>query len=602
MPEIIFPEDDPLLGAIPKIADEAISRIDEFYRRHPERKDAGHEPPAPPDDSPPDVSPPPPPPVDLNDLSFRLKRLEKYRIRLPRGYDLMAPQDILAWVEAQEKSEAFQKARDVEAKQAEERQKREPRDPHMALLDMNCTHYGNGCRFIHYFGKDVKYCPPFEWWYIWTPQEGRWKKDEMGVISEMGKETVLRLYGEAESAPTEGRRKEVASWAMKCEKPTAVTQLLESARSDPLITVHFDVFDPNPMELNLKNGWYDFKERKFHPHDRDHFFTMMLPVEYDPEAKCPTWLAFLDRIFRSLPEKEKLIAFLQRAVGYSLTGVTKERAIFLMYGLGSNGKTVFVTTLESLFGDYGTSVSSATFTTAMATNVRNDLARLKGKRFVWASENSTETVLDEELVKRVTGGDTVVCRFLFKEEFEYRPNFKVWWIFNNKPKIRDATDSIWDRIHLIPCEERIPKAEQDKELTAKIRQELPGVLNWALQGYAEYVRLGGLDAPAAVQEATQEYRSEEDLLADFLDEWVEVVEQQTIEGGISSDARCPFPDVWKAWVVYTTTNKEKKYSKKWLGHQIGAKFKTGHTKKSRYVVGIRLKKNPDDYQGAPVNG
>jgi putative DNA primase/helicase len=127
-------------------------------------------------------------------------------------------------------------------------------------------------------------------------------------------------------------------------------------------------------------------------------------------------MAFLNRIFRGQPDREKLIAFLRRAVGYTLTGDTSERSIFLMHGLGANGKTVFISVLESLFGDYGASVSSSTFTTAMATNVRNDLARLKGKQFIWASENSSETVLDEELVKRITGGDTITCRFLFKEE------------------------------------------------------------------------------------------------------------------------------------------------------------------------------------------
>jgi putative DNA primase/helicase len=407
----------------------------------------------------------------------------------------------------------------------------------------------------------------------------------MGTIFELGKETVLRLYGEAQKAPSKERREELATWAIKCEKPSSVNMLLESAKSDPLITVHFSKFDPDPLQLNLKNGWYDFREMQFHPHDKDRFFTMMIPVEYDPVAACPMWEAFLERIFRGHDEKENLIEFLQRAVGYTLTGETVERAVFLMHGLGANGKTVFVGVLESLFGDYGASVSSTTFTTAMATNVRNDLARLKGKRFIWASENASETVLDEELVKRITGGDTITCRFLFKEEFEYRPNFKVWWVFNHKPKIKDSTDSIWDRIHLIPCEEKIPKEEQDKYLGEKLKTELPGILNWALEGYKKYRLQGKLNPPRPVVEATRDYRQSEDVLADFLEATFDVIQT----GETLADVRMPFARIWELWKDFTTTNNERQRSKQWLGRRLEERFTKYHTSTEKGYVGLHVK-------------
>jgi len=459
--------------------------------------------------------------------------------------------------------------------------------------DINCTHAGNGERFILWFGNKVRYCPPFEWWFIWNEKEGRWARDEMGQIFENGKSVIKYLYIEAANAPNKDRRQEIAKWAILCEKPGAVTQLLESARTDPEIAVGIDLFDSDPLHLNLLNGWVDLQTMELHPHSKKKFFTMMIPVSYDPTATCPKWIAFLKRIYKSNPEKDKIIDFLQRAIGYTLTGDTSERAIFLMHGLGANGKTVFIRVLEALFGDYGTSVSSSTFTTAMATNVRNDLARLKGKRFVWASENSTETTLDAENIKRWTGGDTVVCRFLFKEEFTYRPNFKIWWIFNHKPKIKDATDSIWDRINLIPCDERIPKDEQDKRLSDKLLTELPGILNWALDGW-KLVAVNGLQPPAAVKEATKEYRVSEDFIADFLDEYFEMVSQEEIDKcSINEDIRLPFKSIWAVWVEYTKQNNfAKTPSKQFLGRRLEERpgLKKYHISTEKGYIGLRFKR------------
>jgi len=364
--------------------------------------------------------------------------------------------------------------------------------------------------------------------------------------------------------------------------------MLEVARSTPDLVIMPDTLDPDPMLINLKTGYYSFKDHRVHPHDKKHFFSMMVPVGYDGAAACPMWRAFLDRMFKGKPDKDALIDFLQRAVGYTLTGDTSERVVFLMHGTGANGKTVFIRVMESLFGDYGAAVSSSTFTTAMSTNVRNDLARLRGKRFVWASENSSDTTLDEEMVKRVSGGDTITCRFLFKEEFEYRPAFKIWWIFNHKPKIQDSTDSIWDRIHLIPCEERIPPEEQDKHLVEKLLNELPGIFNWAIDGYFKYSHDGGLRPPAAVKEATQEYRNAEDVLADFLSECFDTVHQQNIDG-LMADDRMPFKVLWQIWVEWAGKNGQKIYSKQWMGRQLDSRFKKYRTTKEKGYLGLKVK-------------
>ncbi len=480
------------------------------------------------------------------------------------------------------------------AKQLKEENERKEHENRILLnkLDgLNCTHFGNADRFIARYDEMIRYCPPFEWWFLWKPDEGRWEKDERGSVAELGKSVVLKIYEEASKAPTEDRRKALAAWAIRCETPGSVNQMLEVANSNPKIVVMPDQFDQNPYLINLQNGYFDLQQWRFFPHDKTRFFSMILPFKYDLSASCPKWLAFLDRIFRSSPDKENIIEFLQRAIGYTLTGDTTERAIFLMHGLGANGKTVFIRVLEALFGEYGASVSSVTFTTAMSTNVRNDLARLKGKRFVWASENSSDTVLDEENIKRWTGGDTVVCRFLFKEEFTYRPNFKIWWIFNHKPKIKDATDSIWDRINLVPCEERIPQDEQDKTLTEKLIKELPGIFNWALEGYKK-VRNDGLHPPTSVRRATVEYRNEEDALHDFLGEYFVIQDNETLL--VSDDWRTSFKeiyDLYKGWSV--DQGYKKPWSKKRIGSLLGEKFKQHRTEREREYIGLRPKRMTD---------
>jgi putative DNA primase/helicase len=462
------------------------------------------------------------------------------------------------------------------------------------LDGLNCTHFGNGERFVVYYKDLVRYLPPFDWWFIWINEEGRWGRDDRGTIYELGKRVVRKIYDEASKAKGEEQRKKLAQWAIHCETPGSVSQMLEVARSTPSIVIMPEILDPDPLLVNLKNGYYSFVDHRMHPHDKRHYFSMLIPIEYDGVASCPRWRAFLDRIFRGNKDKDKIIEFLQRAIGYTLTGDTGERAIFLMHGLGANGKTVFIRVLESLFGDYGAAVSSTTFTTAMSTNVRNDLARLKGKRFVWASENSSDTVLDEEMIKRITGGDTITCRFLFKEEFEYRPNFKIWWVFNHKPKIKDATDSIWDRIYLIPCEERIPTEEQDKHLAEKLIMELPGIFNWATDGYVKYIRDGGLFPPSAVKEATKEYRNDEDALHDFLEEYFLFPTDEPLIA--SDDFRTPFKeiyDLYKAWSL--EQGYKNPWSKKKVGGLLGEKFRQVRTSqgRERVYVGLRPKRMRD---------
>jgi P4 family phage/plasmid primase-like protien len=225
-------------------------------------------------------------------------------------------------------------------------------------------------------------------------------------------------------------------------------------------------------------------------------------------------LAFLQKIFN---EDTELIAYLKRAVGYTLTGSTQEQVYFFLHGSGANGKSVFLAVLRALLGEYAKQASFDTFLVQRDSKVRNDLAALAGARLITASEAEEGAKMSMPVIKSWTGADPITARFLFGEDFTFKPVGKIWMAANTKPIISERNFAAWRRVHLIPFLVTIPKAEQDKELEAKLLQELPGILNWALEGLQEYHRIG-LEAPKAVKAATETYRRENDSLEAFIAE------------------------------------------------------------------------------------
>lgn len=382
----------------------------------------------------------------------------------------------------------------------------------------NCTDFGNADRFIIQNGNDIRFCPAFDSWFIWTDTEGRWKKDVNGYIQELAKATIRGIFDEAKSAPDEDAMKRLAKWAIKCETTSHTNSLISLAKTDPYVVIEHEFFDSDPYLLNVKNGILNLRTYKLEPHVKSKFLTRLCPVEYNPDAACPNFTSFIERIFQGHPE---IIPYLKRAVGYSLTGNVQEHVLFLLHGSGSNGKSTLLFVLSEMMGDYGATTESATFTTERGDSVRNDIARLVGTRLVAASENTIDSKLDETLIKQLSGGDKITARFLFKEYFEYFPQFKIWWCFNHTPIINDTTHSTWRRIHLIPFDEKISDEEMDKTLKEKlVATELPGILNWAIEGLKDYQE-NGLNPPSIVVDTTKDYRNDQDILYDFLNEMCE---------------------------------------------------------------------------------
>ena len=371
---------------------------------------------------------------------------------------------------------------------------------------------GNARRMVALHGGDLRYCHPAKRWWVWEGR--RWQEDQTGEVERRAKDTVAAIYAEAAKITDEEARKALGSHALKSESEAKRKAMIASAQSEPGIPILPADFDADPSMLNCESGIIDLRTLALEAHRRDSYCTKLAPVRYDPDADCPLWRAFLQRV---TGEDSDLQEFLQRAVGYTLTGDTSEECLFLLYGTGANGKTVFLEVLQALLGDYARKCNFSSFLVRRNDDnaPRNDLAALAGARLAVAAEADAGKRLAEGLVKEMTGEDAITARFLYAEGFTFHPQFKLWLAANHKPVIAGTDDGIWRRIRLVPFTITIPPKERDPYLKGKLIAELPGILAWALEGCAAWraQRLGECEAVSA---ATDAYREESDVLADFL--------------------------------------------------------------------------------------
>jgi len=396
------------------------------------------------------------------------------------------------------------------------------------------TDMGNAERFAALNGRDVRYCDPWNRWLIWDHQ--RWQRDETRTVDTRAKTTVRNVYQEAANCTDDTTRKALADHAKRSESDQRLRAMLSLARSEPGIPVLPDELDRDPWLLNCANGTVDLRTGELRKHERADLHTKLVPVNYNPEATCPLWDTFLRQIMGETADSneqhrervDSLVTFLQRAVGYSLTGDTREDVLIVLHGTGSNGKSTFLELLKDLLADYAMQTPASTFLAKRSDQIPNDVARLKGARFVCAIETDEGRRLAEAMVKQMTGGDTLTARFMKAEWFEFRPEFKVWLASNHRPTIRGTDHAIWRRIRLVPFDVRFvnPKEDPDAKGTGPtadaslpdtLRTELPGILAWAVRGCLDWQK-HGLGTPEPVREATAGYRADMDVVAGFLEE------------------------------------------------------------------------------------
>jgi putative DNA primase/helicase len=440
-------------------------------------------------------------------------------------------------------------------------------------LDRALTDVGNAKRFAQANGRDVHFCHAWRKWFVWDGR--RWALDDTGEIRRRAKLTARHILSEAEAETDDGKRKQILAWQRASESEHRIRAQISLAESELGIPIVVPDLDRELMLFNCANGTLDLAAGKFRKARRSDLITKSAPVPFDENAGCPRWLEFLDCI---MVGNRKLIDFLQRIAGYALTGETVEHALFLFYGVGLNGKTTLLETLRYVWGDYAMGADFSSFVATKGAAVRNDLARLVGARIVTAVESQAHRRLAEDVIKLITGGDTVTARFLYAEHFEYKPEFKLLLATNHKPRIRGTDPAIWRRIKLVPFTVTIPEDKQDKALKEKLRAEAPGIMRWAFEGLFAWKR-HGLAAPAEVTDATQEYRTEQDVLAQFIDECL-VAEPESETSAA---------DLYIAYRAWSERMGEYALSQKDLGLALKERgFQSNRSNKRRSWKGVRL--------------
>ena len=400
------------------------------------------------------------------------------------------------------------------------------------------TDLGNAERFAHRHAEQLRYCRTWKKWVFWDGTH--WQTDDTGEAERKAAETVRHILALAAGLPEEQQQLAMASFARRCESAPRLHSLLSLAQTQSELVAGVGDFDTDPCWFNTRNGLLDLCNDRLQEHCPTQMVTKVAPVDYDPGARCPTWDAFLNRVLGGRPE---LVRYLQKSVGYSLTGDTGEQCLFLLYGQGANGKSTFLSTIMGMLDSYARQLPMDSLLAKPTHQIPNDIAALRGVRFVSAVEADDGARMAESLIKQMTGQDKISARFLHGEWFEFTPHFKLWLATNHKPVIRGCDEAIWRRVRLIPFTVTIPAAERDHHLAENLRSEWPGILNWAVEGCRLW-REEGLNPPTDVVAATDEYRGEMDILGDF-------VAQRCVLNPLASTVVADSYRAYESWCIDT---------------------------------------------------
>ena len=380
---------------------------------------------------------------------------------------------------------------------------------------------GIGYAFADYFKPIARFDRERGIWYVYDGKV--WQPDENALaVAELAKILADRLYTFALQITDEDTRNRYIKRVQKLQMRKNRRTMIEDAKS--VYPVSHTVFDRNTDLFNCQNGTLNLTTGEFRPHDPADFLTMMSGITYDPDASCPRWEQFISEV---MCNDADLALYLQKALGYALTGDTSLECLFILYGATSrNGKGTTMETFLKIMGDYGKTSNpemlSTKFGNTNASGPSEEIARLAGVRFVNISEPEKKITFNAALVKRMTGNDTLNARFLHENSFDFRPNFKIFINTNYKPSVSDMTLFYSNRLKLIPFKRHFEEHEQDKGLKAFFSTDvcLSAIFNWCYEGYKRF-RSEDLEDPAAVSQATKEYQEESDRIGQFVDAWLE---------------------------------------------------------------------------------
>jgi len=375
--------------------------------------------------------------------------------------------------------------------------------------------------FSDLHADELRYTAAWGRWSIWDGV--RWKRDETWHVMDLARQVCREASAECES--------KVAQRVASAVTIAAVERL---ARADRRHAATIDQWDANPWLLNTPGGAVHLETGALDLSKRTDYCTKITAVA--PDGECPLWRSFLERITNGQVE---LQTFIQRMCGYSLSGLTREHALFFVYGTGANGKSVFLNTIAGVMGDYAKTAPIEAFVASSNEHHPTDLAGLQGARLVTAVETEDGRSWAESKLKALTGGDRIAARYMRQDFFQYTPQFKLLIAGNHKPALRTVDEAMRRRFNLVPFTVTIPTSQRDSELTEKLRAEWGGILRWMIDGCLAWQR-EDLNPPTIVNQATADYLASEDALGRWLEECC--VQDRTLSANTSA-----LYASWKDW-------------------------------------------------------
>ncbi len=458
----------------------------------------------------------------------------------------------------------------------------EPED--VSLLFYNFSDVGNSERFIAMYNKIVRYNPVRKKWLIWSGKH--WRMDFDGRIESLARKTVKTLQKQGLEIKEIKEddielKKEIRKFVLRSENDARIRAIVNQAKTESNIVIR--EMDRNPYLLNLKNGTLNLKTGKLQEHNRKDFITKLVDIKYEAKAKCPNWTEFINKIFLGNTE---LIEYIQKSLGYSLTGDANLQCFYLLHGQGSNGKGTFMKAVLTILGDYAAVLKGSSLMERVGDEgARGDLAKLEGKYFVCVNELEDGKSFDEALVKSLSSGadEAIPVRRMYEEEFDLHPTFKMWMTTNKLPKIKGTDNGIWRRVRKIPFEYNFENDEDKDEhfFENKLLPEISGILNWAIEGCMKWQK-EGMHVPDIVKYAIEDYKNDMDVIQRFIEECCIVSETCKVKRA----------NLYEAYCLWCKENKEYTLSSRKLNKKLTEKnFQEAKTMGIYYWKGIGLSTN-----------
>lgn len=452
------------------------------------------------------------------------------------------------------------------------------------LIPFHFADTGNADRLVTMHGADLHYCFSFRKWLLWDAR--RWTIDDTAHSLTLAKRTMANFLQQAIEAKNDTAEKFARS-SLEIRRLQAMQTLAQ-----PELYIPAAELDRAPYLLNFVNGTVDLRTGTLRPHRRSDLITKMVHFHYRPEATCPRWLAFLSEIMganadaaeAAAARADELTDYLQLALGYSITGEVSEKAVFIPYGSGDNGKTTMLSVVRDLISEYAVTIGLDLLTTRDdSNNVAAARAKLLGARFVTSSETEEGQRLSAARLKRVCqgpGGQIEACR-KYENPIAFPETHKLWIDANHKPDLPATDAAVWNRLHLIPFTVTIPKQKQDRKLMVKLLAEAEGILAWLVEG-AKRWHSQGLPASKTVADATKAWREELDRLRVYLDERTE--KATDAEGYVLNK------NLYEAYKSWCDENGERALSQPKFSAQMEAmSYQKEHTKSGNVWRGLRFR-------------